>query len=30
MKRMFVTVAAVLLGMGAVYAQQDVVNQRQT
>lgn len=27
---MFVTVAAVLLGMGAVYAQQDVVNQRQT
>ena len=30
MKRMFVTVAAVLLGIGAVYAQQDVVNQRQT
>jgi cytochrome c556 len=27
---MFVTVAAVLLGIGAVYAQQDVVNQRQT
>ena len=30
MKRMIVTVAAVLLGIGAVYAQQDVVNQRQT
>lgn len=30
MKRMFVTVAAVLLGIGAVYAQQDVVSQRQT
>jgi cytochrome c556 len=30
MKRMFVTVTAVLLGIGAVYAQQDVVNQRQT
>lgn len=30
MKRMFVTVAAVLLGIGAVSAQQDIVNQRQT
>ena len=29
MKRIFVTVAAVLLGMGAVSAQQDIVNQRQ-
>ncbi|MCO5131008.1 MAG: cytochrome c [Xanthobacteraceae bacterium] len=30
MKRIFVTMAAVLLGAGAVFAQQDIVNQRQT
>jgi cytochrome c556 len=29
MKRIFVTVAAMLIGAGAVYAQQDIVNQRQ-
>lgn len=30
MKRIFVTAAVVLLGIGAVSAQQDVVKQRQT
>lgn len=30
MKRMFVTITAILLGIGAVSAQQDIVNQRQT